>query len=232
MSWKRQIDDIYLFRDNRWYRDDELEVPNARLKQWIRAWADVNSIYKQPLDRTAQIPADYAVRVLDLWSEMVGNLTLWQLNNGLKYTVTGDGAQKTISAEFEIKTIMGEAMPVLQLPFGNLADLLMDDRNVLRFYAGLSQEDRAALLAGKLACDALSPADQKMAAYLQPRLPFGLPTPQPISLGLVSPIAEGHVYVDGGQAASSWPNRTNISYVILDITSPQRFPQSQTRSVR
>jgi len=32
MSWKQRTDGLYLFRDNRWYRDDRLEVPDRTIK--------------------------------------------------------------------------------------------------------------------------------------------------------------------------------------------------------
>ncbi len=37
VSWKQQ-NGVYLFRDNRWYRNDLLEVPQAVLNKWFAKW--------------------------------------------------------------------------------------------------------------------------------------------------------------------------------------------------
>ena len=36
MSWKQRTDGLYLFRDNRWYRDDRLEVPDKTIKGLLK----------------------------------------------------------------------------------------------------------------------------------------------------------------------------------------------------
>ena len=35
ISWKRTADGLVLIRNNRWYRDDDLEVPQPLLRRWF-----------------------------------------------------------------------------------------------------------------------------------------------------------------------------------------------------
>jgi len=42
MSWKRNSDNIVLFRNNRWYRDDYLEVPDDLLNKWAKQQEEID----------------------------------------------------------------------------------------------------------------------------------------------------------------------------------------------
>jgi hypothetical protein len=234
MSWKRQESDVYLFRDNRWYRDDELEVPNDLLRNWLRRWADLNRAQPAPADRTAPMSAMFARRVLDLWSDIFSKLTLYQLNNGLKFAVAGQEGEAPLDVRAEYIPASGAASALsLQLPFGNLTDLIMEDRNVLRFYGGLNEDQKTLLLGGRLPYAELSDADQRGAAYLQPLLPYALrQTQEPVLLGLTAPVAEGHGYFSQAQREASWPNQTHLCYLFLETTSPHLFPEADSRSIR
>ena len=89
VSWKKDEDGITLIRNNRWYRDDNLEVPQPLLRRWFNALlqarrqetaaqAAVPVVPQSPQERAAALKqnCDWAV-------EVYSTLTPWQIRNGL-----------------------------------------------------------------------------------------------------------------------------------------------------
>ena len=99
----------------------------------------------------------------------------------------------------------------------------MDTRQTLRFYKGLNDEQSDALFGGQLAFDRLGPPQKQHAVNLQGLIMIAVKRGQPILLGLVPVRQEVHAYIDTAQQEYSWPNRTGIAGVILNITSPGIF---------
>jgi hypothetical protein len=252
MSWKRQADNIYLFRNNRWYRDDELEVPNTLLQRWMVEFARQDHDRPQLAFREAPLPHAYAQRVLNLRAEMVSMLTPWQLANGLKFfsyrpqadvkplpfgpdgppTLAAMGAHVRLTRASPAKSRPEPEPRDIQFPFFALADTLLGDHNTLRFYAGLSEEQRTALLAGQLPYTGLDAGGQQMARYLAPMLPFALQqaqvSNQPVMLSLESRISGGFGGM-GVEMERVWLERSGLGRLMLGITSPALFVNDDVR---
>ena len=99
VSWTRDADGVYLVRDNRWYRDDNLEVPEPLLRRWFGALLQVRrqevarqqeapqaatqatvsqAMVQSPEERVAAIKQNW-----DWVAEVFSALTPWQIRNGL-----------------------------------------------------------------------------------------------------------------------------------------------------
>jgi hypothetical protein len=239
MSWKRRDDKILLFRDNRWYRDDNLEVPDDLLRKWIAQQAQIDRD-KPQLAKGTPLPLAYVKRVLDLRAEVANTLTPWQIANGFRYAVTVTTLAGTEAIPMSANRPEGVAPPLVtrtpplqQLPFGNLADLIVQDRNTLMLYAGLSDEQRLALLSGELAYSTLSEHEQESVRYLEPLISIALrqtglfQTDQPVRIGLTPDAGEGHG--NFGDRNMIWPNRTGIPGVTLIVTYPHLSSDQNVR---
>lgn len=103
VSWVKDTDGIYLVRDNRWYRNDNLEVPQPLLRRWFGALLQTRreEIARQQVaaaspkpagpgpgydDGPPQPPAERMAALKRNWdwaAEVCGALTPWQMRNGL-----------------------------------------------------------------------------------------------------------------------------------------------------
>ena len=105
VSWAKDTDGVYLVRNNRWYRDDGLEVPEPLLRQWFNALLQTRRAEiarREAAAQTAaqtgtqakaqtppgppQTPAERRVaqrQMLDWGAEVFSTLTPWQIRNGL-----------------------------------------------------------------------------------------------------------------------------------------------------
>jgi len=190
MSWKRSDDNIYLFRNNRWYRDDDLEIAPALAQRWFSVRAPVKPTpathAEQPEKVVAppatgpEIPAaaaQAARRHMDWAADIVSRLTIWQIGNGLKWYAREE--QPNAKGVFEQKTEQPQApgdstrwfaYPATTYLFFADADYVQRQYKILRFYASLSAEERGKLLVGQLLFAGLR-ADQKdQAVFLLPML--------------------------------------------------------------
>jgi hypothetical protein len=255
MSWKQQNDSIYLFRNNRWYRDDALEVPNDLLRRWMVAVAKLDRDRPHFAFREAPVSVSYARQVLDLRAEIVGALTPWQILNGLQWTTYRPGTDPALPFDKDgpptsqhvqmitpqgvvngVQHPAGEMSPDIQFPFGLLADTIMNSRNTLRFYAALTPEQRAELLNRRLSYASLTQEAQQSAVFLEPLLPIALQRitspDQPLLLGLTTQIGGGLALAIENQMTSSWQDRTGIAWVHLFISAPSQFVYEDTRSFK
>ena len=104
VSWTKDADGIYLVRNNRWYRDDDLEVPQPLLRRWF---AQVLQVRRQETARRQEAaqaatqaspqsaalmapsrmsPAERTAALRQIWdwaAEVFSTLTPWQIRNGL-----------------------------------------------------------------------------------------------------------------------------------------------------
>ena len=100
VSWRKDADGVYLIRNNRWYRDDNLEVPEPLLRRWFgallqsrqqaapQAPPQVADQIARPavLQAASPLPKErMAARKqrVDWAAEVFGTLTPWQIRNGL-----------------------------------------------------------------------------------------------------------------------------------------------------
>lgn len=175
MSWKHQ-DGLYLFRNNRWYRDDLLEVPPL--------------LAKRSLARRVPQPekqANYSIQIirrtikdqLDSDAEFATNLTRWQIANGLKWLASEDKMDKPAQA------LQAGSSPFSIFPFYWEAEQVMQEYNVARFYGSLGADAQNALLEKRMPLSELTNAQRNQALYLNPILQsFGVPPLKDVLLGL------------------------------------------------
>ena len=103
VSWRKDGDGVYLVRNNRWYRDDGLEVPQPLLRHWfaallqtrrqeiarqqeaVQAAPQATTLTTAPLP-PPQSPEERTAALKQTWdwvAEVYGTLTPWQIRNGL-----------------------------------------------------------------------------------------------------------------------------------------------------
>jgi len=207
-SWKKRPDNIYLFRNNRWYRDDYLEIPAPMMRRLFalrfageqgRAHGDASSVteseqLKQQMDWDAE-----AARVL----------TPWQIGNGLSWFMPD---------ELVMAAAQNSAAIPLPFPFAQDAARILRHYNTVRFYANLNAQARAELMENRLPFAALTPVQQEAAIDLLPILPFLLkgPGPSAVLLG-VRPFYQT-ITIFPGRRPKNYVRKPDIRlvFVLLD----------------
>ena len=187
MSWKRETGGLYLFRDNRWYRDDLLEVPDTLAKRWMAEQAAPDAEQRRRAWKTEWTPQ--AIRAqMDWEADVVSHLTLWQIGIGLHWTANED--YLATLQMFASHEDWGSHF-VRTYPFNRETTRILGEYHTTLFYAGLSSEQRDAILANRLLFTSLTPALQQQAAALSPRLRALLASgAAPVLLGLDSNIGK------------------------------------------
>ena len=189
MSWKQRTDGVYLFRDNRWYRDDRLEVPDKTIKGLLKTLkaAETPSQPAPPsqTDSTTEpaVPENPLQTQLDLADSIVAQLTPWQIANGLpNYTIEPSRDSANLSSvpvklHKQIMTMNGKTRtffvsdPTSTVhPFDQIAGIILDDYHTYLFHSGLTPEQAEALLGDGLSVSALSDIQAKQAVFLLPDL--------------------------------------------------------------
>ena len=229
MSWKKRSDGLYLFRDNRWYRDNRLEVPDkvlVSLLETLRKNADaefpgapvytppagslppgVQVIFKNPQRLPPAVsPAEAFEAQLSLSDEIVSQLSPYQIANGLlNYVVErGSKAYESKSPESAWK------------PLEPVADAVLSDYGTYLLQSGLTSDQNSALLSGTLPASALSTAQLQQAAFLLPELQVAMQSqaPQPVLLGL-RPESAANVYL-----TSHAPRTLDIQRIRFVVVPP------------
>ncbi|MDQ2798588.1 MAG: hypothetical protein M3Y13_02970, partial [Armatimonadota bacterium] len=198
VSWKKDADGIYLVRNNRWYRDDNLEVPQPLLRRWFgallqarkqeaAAQAAVPVIPQTPEERLAALKQNW-----DWAADVYNALTPWQIRNGLALFQPEEkdlSAQNDASAAKYYEPVKhhipqpGEIVPpgfdayldtVRRPPFWGLVNRVKGFPHTAQLYGSLDDAGRAALLKGNLPASALSATQLAQAVSLQPLLPQAL----------------------------------------------------------
>jgi len=194
VSWKRDADGIVLIRNNRWYRDDNLEVPQPLLRRWFNALlrarrqeaaaqAAVPVVPQTPEERAAALKqsCDWAV-------EVYNTLTPWQIRNGLALfqpeekdlAPQNDVTMAKVVEKIKQQKPQGTAHPddnaflTWTPPF--CMDVVALDRypHTIHLYGSLEDAGRTALLAGHLPVSTLNPGQLTEATSLLPLLPQAL----------------------------------------------------------
>lgn len=174
MSWKARTDGLYLFRDNRWYRDDKLEVPEKTLHRLLDTLQAAEASSQTPSLVQSVIPSDLLAPQLDLGDSIVEQLTPWQIPNGLSNYVVESGSN-----------ISDPLHPAYTLrPFGQIAEIVLSDYHTYLFHSTLDASQNSALEAGNLPISALDTAQARQAVYLLPDLQIALKNESHLLLSL------------------------------------------------
>ncbi len=199
VSWTKDADGVYLIRDNRWYRDDDLEVPQPLLRRWFGALLQVRrqEAAQTPTQATApqvvtQSPEERAAAIKQNWdwvAEVFSTLTPWQIRNGLArfqpeekdLAPQNDETAAKLYANLkhyvpqpgEISTPGTDHFAEMARlpPFWQAVNILKGFPHTAQLYGSLGDEGRTALVEGRLSPVSLSAAQLAQAASLQPLLP-------------------------------------------------------------
>ncbi len=158
-SW-RKTDNIVCFRNNRWYRDDNLEAPQPVLDRLAKISVDAET--NMPADMPEDLRGIY--HRLECAAFAVTNLTVWQIPNGLYFYV--DGNKVPAWDKQTLKSLQASDCQ----PFPDIAALAFQYRKTCAFYASLSREQRIVVLTGSVPMTALSPVQKKLLLVAAPRM--------------------------------------------------------------
>lgn len=184
-SWKKE-GDIYLFRNNRWYRDDRLQVPDALAQQLLAQQKDL----LPPDANDPKATVEWLGRV----GQLLADLSPWQIANGFRW-LTKERLSANINtdpvhplANFSLQTMLN------RYPFCQLADVVLGERFLAQFVAALTPEQKQQLVQGVLPFDSLSPALRQVATYLSPGVTAAvILKQQPLLLGIAHrPFGAGY----------------------------------------
>lgn len=242
VSWTKDADGIYLVRNNRWYRDDDLEVPQPLLRRWyagllqsrrqcVAAQAAVLAVPQSPQERAVAWKQDW-----DWAAEVFGTLTPWQLRNGLALfqpeekdlAPQNDATAAKLFEGLKHSVSQGIAPPDFDAfaeatrmpPFSLAVNTLKAYPHTTHLYSSLDDVGRAALLAGRLPASTLSPAQLAEAASLLPMLPQALQSfpADSVLLSLPCPASSTFRVVFGA------PLPTDGLKVVTPQSDPPRSP--------
>ncbi len=198
LSWKQSENDVYLFRNNRWYRDDALQVPPHIIKPWLQMLATAR-IPRTGLNHVSVNDHERKVR-MDLEARIVTTLSPYQIAGGLAwYSEVGKDGESSGGRVF---------------PFLGLTNRLFHERYTALFYGGLNEEARLAIIAGKLRFSDLSAEQAAQAIFLRPSLSEVKPD-QGVYL-VIKPKARG--------AISIVPGKSNVDGIELTLTNEPGRP--------
>lgn len=137
-SYRENSDGIYLVRDNRWYRDDELEVPDTLLSHWMALIPFINMqssgiAHLPDLHQTASIESEILL-------SMLHHLNLFQIENGLRQYIPNSLKENTkLNAQF-----------IEPRPFAALANDVFTESLLIQFMKSLSSNELTELLSHRL----------------------------------------------------------------------------------
>ncbi|MDQ2799415.1 MAG: hypothetical protein M3Y13_07205 [Armatimonadota bacterium] len=211
VSWKKDADGIYLVRNNRWYRDDGLEVPQPLLRRWFAAVLQTRreEIARQQKATPAspQTAEERIAALKENWdwaAEVFSTLTPWQIRNGLSLfqpeekdlAAQNDATAAKLNEKLKRFVPQGISPPGFDAfasanrtpPFWLAISFLKGFPHTAQLYGSLNDTGRTTLLEGLLPAAALSPAELAEAVSLQPSLPQALQDfpPDAVFLGLLS----------------------------------------------
>ncbi len=198
VSWTKDADGVYLVRDNRWYRNDGLEVPQPLLRRWFGALLQARraQIARQAAAAPASTsvppsPAEWTAALKQNWdwvAEVYSTLTPWQIRNGLSLFQPEEkdlaGLNDATEAKLneKLKHYVPEPEEVILPGTDRFAEesripplwwavnALKGFPHTAQFYGSLDDAGRTALLEGRLSPTSLSPSQMAQAASLQPLL--------------------------------------------------------------
>ncbi len=168
ISWKVGSEGIYLFRNNRWYRDDGLQVPLPLLRQFTTDLMAHPPQKVQEAINDVSGPQELKAR-MDLEARIVMALSPFQIATGLEWAAVDTHPKK------------GPSQTVF--PFAGFAERIRHERYTALFYASLNDTARIALIEGRLPFGELNADQQRQAVFLKSALMLQ-PPDKPIWLRL------------------------------------------------
>lgn len=166
VSWKKMTGNIVLVRNNRWYRDDLIEVPNKMLTQWLTKFAPKP---KSPMP-TQQVPEteEEGIRTqMDWEAEIVTSLTPWQVTRGLAWFCL---EKETLTRKDKPNEASEGLFHLGLYPFNKVATRIIYQWNTARFYATLEADFRRALIRGQLPLSLLNVSQREQLQHIFPEL--------------------------------------------------------------
>ncbi len=185
-SWKQRETSLYLIRSNRWYRDDEMEVPPLLMKRWLKR-REEDRKNEPPPRSLAQIR-----RQLEWGVELTSQLTIFQIAYGLMFFVDEPG------------DVQKEAYNLDQpwQPFGDIAGSTLQHFHLIKFYSSLTKEQQNSLLDGRLSLQTLNEKQFSDALRLCPDLIGALNAPTPVLLKITALLEDSF-----GGGSLTFPSR-------------------------
>jgi hypothetical protein len=203
MSWKLVDPGLYLFRDNRWYRDDYLEAPAPLLRKWLAQTLPFQEEFAAGAPSAGSAEA-HMRKWMDRLAEIEILLTPWQIANGLRwFSPVGETGLPNENAALRDHSKPrppppGSKIPGVAVnspegrPFFSDSRFLMHHYHTVSFYAALTADQRDAVIGGRLPATSLSADLLAQAIYLIPKLKTTLQSVRtPVLLVLRPDVPEG-----------------------------------------
>lgn len=201
-SWRKSDEGIYLVRGNRWYRQDAAIVPEAQLLEWQKAFAVQNIKLGAVI---APESAEEIRRMLDLDAEVVQTLSVWQIAAGLRW----------VSVPAPPDASDPDAPPCWLHPLSMYYARLLRTRYTLKWYAGLTAEQREWLVQGRLPVSTMTPAQKSQLEFVLPDVALADPNrPQFVGVKAIPTPTKGFGMPGGGSVEGGWDNRTGIELIL------------------
>ncbi len=194
LSWKKSANNLYLVKNNRWYRDDYMEVPagflnkllSTELPNTIGNLQDANAKPKNdPASKSEDAlkkKKERLVAKMRLWLDRAAliatNLSQWQIAKGLKFYQPDESGELSDSmkmfvqreANFFAQYLSDNDTRNLDGIFAKDSDYILSRYRTLCFYATLSKEMRTKLLGEGLPFEELNQDQQERAIWILPRI--------------------------------------------------------------
>ncbi len=174
-SWKKTSDNIYLVRNNRWYRDDRLEAPAPLLRRWLSQKAKDEADHSAAAGTLTEQRSAALRKQLDWESEVVTSLSRWQIETGLMLYQPDDNTdaqRKRFEQSASVPSGNGSQSDqvmynsIVLLPFAQDAARMHTQYRTDLFYACLSPAKRQAVIDGSLLLSTLTTDQQRQAVFL------------------------------------------------------------------
>lgn len=203
-SWQKESSGIVLVRDNKWYRDDGFQVPQAVITAMWRMVHTAEAQSKQ-VDNPSQSALTSAKLQLDLEAYAYQHLNTFQLIDGLMFYVLEPAKD-------------GYAAPNPAYPFRPFESIVRDlyqRMHLVQFYSSLTDSEKQEFVDSRLNFSHLSQIQQNLVAQCCPVLFYTMrhsAQPAPTYLSLVS---EGNLFVD--QLPNPGFNPLKITGILPDL---------------
>jgi len=167
-SWKK-ASGVVLVRNNRWYRDEELEVPHDLAKQWLR----------KRTQRKVQTQRDPR-EMVEQACEYARPLTLWQASNGLAWL----SQREIASTPKEWQKLLAKEIRTGPPLFFFDAQMMLQLYDTVLFCNSLSEDARRALFEKRLSTEMLTRTQKEAIARIVPEIQSGSLNGQQMILGV------------------------------------------------
>ena len=158
-SWKKNSDGIVLVRDNRWYRDDRLEIPISTITKWVNQLPTSTLSYYKMAAHKKQLHAALITQ-LNIAEAAYQMLSNYQIEYGLRYFVRN--SDHTPFNPFEPAYVLR--------PFARTTMFIETSEPFMAFFNSLSDDERSLLEKHQLLASNLSSRQALLAIHEFPPL--------------------------------------------------------------